>query len=1057
MPTSLTGNKISQTYPQIIHVDGGVTGTAKALYDGDGTATVLKVSTSEVEISGNLTIAGTLTNVNTTNLQVDDSLIQLGRDNNSSDVVDIGFVGLYDAGGTDKYAGLFRDANDSGKFKLFIDSQEDLSTTNTINTSATGYTVATLVANLEAATVNIDGGNIDGTTIATSDITVGTGKTLNVSGGTLTLANDQISGDAINGGTIGSVTISQLAGALDANNQAITNVNIDSGTIDGITTLTVDNITVNGSDINNSTGNFTFSHSGTEKLRITSDKVMFSADAKVDAGNTRDLGTSGTRWKDLYLQGNADVAGNGLFGGTITIGSVSDNGDALITNGASSGRYDVLTVQEDGNKRWDLSFEGESSTNSLMFASNVSGHEVSDGGILNLLPAGNVGINSSSPDEELEVFSKSGGNDVGIKLRALGTSSTAESHVPAISFQSHQGDGITARASISADRDGGATKGALIFKTRISDNITEAMRIDSSGQVTMQSRLTLANDGSDNGLFLGGGWQIFDNASEAFGTTGDLVFYHGATRVVMTDTGEMGIGTTSPASKLHINDGSLRVVGSNERILVIEDGGQNSVELGHSTSSTHDGFLALTDDSGTTQVLLTSGTTDNYIKNGKLGIGTSSPNHVLHINHATPVIQFTDTAQGILGYFGDATDFLPTGAGNDSFGLRSEGDLRFGAGGNNTRMMIDSSGNVSMGGSHTASSDFGFTPLLHLKKDGDIAFIIDNATEKFEFTMNDNSDYLRLASGSLNSILSIENTGEIYCGVRQLTLQKNTSHRFNVQAPVGTGNFISAFANNAAPAINLYRTNSTTIGSFTSGNTADNDVIGAINFYGSSNSAHRLGAAIDVRQDGTDDCEPNTPTRMDFYVSGGANISFPLMSLDGPANFVGIGNKTPAVKLDIDAHGSSDIMRLSNDSNSNGFIFGYTTNLGSIDLQASQAMRIRQGASVPLLINTNGVIDGNFNHTSDKALKKNIKDLGKTLENVNKIKPSTFKWKEETKSNDKQIGFIAQDIEKYFPELVHGEEGTKSINTLGVVSALMKAVHELSAKVTELEERCNCE
>ena len=233
MPTSLTGNKISQTYPQIIHVDGGVTGTAKALYDGDGTATVLKVSTSEVEISGNLTIAGTLTNVNTTNLQVDDSLIQLGRDNNSSDVVDIGFVGLYDAGGTDKYAGLFRDANDSGKFKLFIDSQEDLSTTNTINTSATGYTVATLVANLEAATVNIDGGNIDGTTIATSDITVGTGKTLNVSGGTLTLANDQISGDAINGGTIGSITISQLAGALDANSQAITNINIDSGAIDG--------------------------------------------------------------------------------------------------------------------------------------------------------------------------------------------------------------------------------------------------------------------------------------------------------------------------------------------------------------------------------------------------------------------------------------------------------------------------------------------------------------------------------------------------------------------------------------------------------------------------------------------------------------------------------------------------------------------------------------------------------------------------------------------------------------------------------------------------------
>ena len=39
-------------------------------------------------------------------------------------------------------------------------------------------------------------------TIATSDITVGADKTLDVSAGTLTLAADQISGDSINNGTI---------------------------------------------------------------------------------------------------------------------------------------------------------------------------------------------------------------------------------------------------------------------------------------------------------------------------------------------------------------------------------------------------------------------------------------------------------------------------------------------------------------------------------------------------------------------------------------------------------------------------------------------------------------------------------------------------------------------------------------------------------------------------------------------------------------------------------------------------------------------------------------
>lgn len=47
--------------------------------------------------------------------------------------------------------------------------------------------------------VDIDAGTIDGATIATSNITVGTGKTLDVSAGTLTLADGQISADAISG------------------------------------------------------------------------------------------------------------------------------------------------------------------------------------------------------------------------------------------------------------------------------------------------------------------------------------------------------------------------------------------------------------------------------------------------------------------------------------------------------------------------------------------------------------------------------------------------------------------------------------------------------------------------------------------------------------------------------------------------------------------------------------------------------------------------------------------------------------------------------------------
>lgn len=53
--------------------------------------------------------------------------------------------------------------------------------------------------------VDINAGTIDDT-----DVTVGAGRTLDVSGGTLTLANDQISGDKVEGGTINATTITTL-------------------------------------------------------------------------------------------------------------------------------------------------------------------------------------------------------------------------------------------------------------------------------------------------------------------------------------------------------------------------------------------------------------------------------------------------------------------------------------------------------------------------------------------------------------------------------------------------------------------------------------------------------------------------------------------------------------------------------------------------------------------------------------------------------------------------------------------------------------------------------
>ena len=124
-----------------------------------------------VTISGNLTVSGDTTTVNTATLAVEDPLINLATGNDSSDAVDIGFYGLYDTSGSQDLYALFRDAGD-GKFKLFKDNQA--APTTTVNTSGTGYAVATLVANLEATTATLGGSDI----ISTDNTKTLTNKTI---------------------------------------------------------------------------------------------------------------------------------------------------------------------------------------------------------------------------------------------------------------------------------------------------------------------------------------------------------------------------------------------------------------------------------------------------------------------------------------------------------------------------------------------------------------------------------------------------------------------------------------------------------------------------------------------------------------------------------------------------------------------------------------------------------------------------------------------------------------------------------------------------------------
>ena len=140
---------------------------------------------------------------------------------------------------------------------LLIDDSDFTFDTDTLTVTKLGAFQAAGAINFDSqdmTNVDIDSGTIDGVTIATSDITVGSGKELDVSAGTLTLADDQISGDKVEGGTIAATTITSLS----STSVSSTHVTA-SGHISGSVTSTGSFGRINSStiDIDSIQGNWT--------------------------------------------------------------------------------------------------------------------------------------------------------------------------------------------------------------------------------------------------------------------------------------------------------------------------------------------------------------------------------------------------------------------------------------------------------------------------------------------------------------------------------------------------------------------------------------------------------------------------------------------------------------------------------------------------------------------------------------------------------------------------------------------------------------------------------
>ena len=122
------------------------------------------------------------------------------------------------------------------------------------------------------------------------------------------------------------------------------------------------------------------------------------------------------------------------------------------------------------------------------------------------------------------------------------------------------------------------------------------------------------------------------------------------------------------------------------------------------------------------------------------------------------------------------------------------------------------------------------------------------------------------------------------------------------------------------------------------------------------------------------------------------------------------------------------------------------------------------GGTENIKIYTNGNIqntNNSYTQLSDSRLKENIVDATSKLEEIKRLRVVNWNF---IGDDLKQIGMVAQEVEEIFPglvdvtgdnQIIHGTtyENVKSLKYSVLVPILVKAIQELEARVTELENK----
>jgi hypothetical protein len=622
-------------------------------------------------VSGNLTINGTATYVNTQSISAKDPLFEVANDNNTTDAVDIGYYGrYYDSAQTRvEFTGLFRDASDAGKFKFFTGLVSE--PTNVVDTTGTGYTVGTLVANFE--------GNLAGTANAANALT--TARTIAASGdatwsvsfngsanvtSALTLANTGVTATTYGTTTaVPTIAVDSKGRITSASNTNIafpvTTVNGQAGTV----VLTTSNV-AEGTNQYFTSARAQASITGGASSVVTAD--LTASRALVSDGTGKIAASASTTATEIgYVAGVTSAIQTqlnsklNLSGGTLTGGL---SGTTLGLSGALSGT--------------SATFSGST----FALRSNVG---------LSMTDDADVSLQVKAPSGVGKLIMQ-GRNAAGNVVYAI--SSEGGISAASATFSGKVGIGATPYTSTTAiirAVSATSTNYALIIEDNASNQLFE---IKNNGAATFSNQVTINGPSADwaaiiqntnSGAGTSYGLKVKAGTSGAADATFVLQDYAGNEFLTARGNGRIGIGTNSPTRLLDVN-GVIRTQNSGSA-------GAPSIELG--TSAQGNGLFYPTTNTiaiatnDTERMRITSGGQINIngsAANGqvKLAVLQTQNNHVcdLYVNNGSSngciYARVDDTANAFayLNYNGSVVGSISTNGTTTSYNITSDYRLK---------------------------------------------------------------------------------------------------------------------------------------------------------------------------------------------------------------------------------------------------------------------------------------------------------------------------------------------------------------------------------------------